>query len=82
MTAKSTPTDLVPIEVVAKELGTTEISVLMHIKRKLLSAREVDGAWLVSRESLEHFRRNGQITEGRELCRSACANRGGCSSCG
>jgi hypothetical protein len=54
----------------------------MHIKRKLLAAREIDGAWLVSRESLEHFRQNGQGRQSLELCRSACAKKGGCSSCG
>ena len=82
MTTKSAPKDLVPIEEVAKELGTTVLSVLMHIKRNLLAAREVDGAWLVSRESLEHFRQNGQDRKGLDLCQSACTKKGGCSSCG
>jgi hypothetical protein len=82
MTTKSPPTDLVPIEAVAKELETTVLSVLMHIKRKLLAAQEVDGAWLVSRESLEQFRRDGSSREDLALCRSACASKGGCGSCG
>lgn len=79
MAAKPSQTDLVPIEEVAKELGTTVISVLMHIKRKRLIGREVDGAWQVSRESMVHF---CQERQGLELCRSACAKKGGCSSCG
>jgi hypothetical protein len=82
MTTKSPPTDLVPIEAVATELETTVLSVLMHIKRKLLAAREIDGAWLVSRESLDQFRRDGQSREGLALCRSACASKGECGSCG
>ena len=82
MTAKMTSTDFLPIEEAAKELGTTVLSVLMHIKRKLLVAREVDGVWLVSRESLEDFCRDGQGRASLELCRSACAKGGHCSSCG
>lgn len=82
MSAKLSQTDLVPIEEVAKELGTTVISVLMHIKRKRLIGREVDGAWQVSRESMVHFCQEGQERQGLELCRSACAKKGGCSSCG
>jgi hypothetical protein len=64
------------------ELETTVLSVLMHIKRKLLVAREIDGAWLVSRESLDRFRLDGQSGEGLALCRSACSSKGGCGSCG
>jgi hypothetical protein len=81
MPTKSSLTDLVPIEAVAKELETTVLSVLMHIKRKVLAAQEIDGAWLVSRESLEHFRQPGQGRQSLELCRSATAKKGGCGSC-
>jgi hypothetical protein len=82
MAAQSPPPDFVSIEEVANELGTTVISVLMHIKRNLLAAREIDGAWLVSRESLDQFQLDGQSREGLALCRSACASKGGCGSCG
>lgn len=82
MAAKLSQADLVPIEEAAKELETTVISVLMHIKRKRLVGQEVDGVWQVSRKSLEHFCRDGQGRESLELCRSACAKGGHCSSCG
>jgi len=82
MTKPQTTPDFVSIEDVAKALETTELNVLMHIKRKLLAAQEADGVWQVTRESLEHFLRTGKDRQGVELCRSSCAKKGGCTTCG
>jgi len=82
MTKPQLNPDFVSIEDVAKALKTTELNVLMHVKRKLLVAEEAHGTWHVSRESLERFIQSGKDLQGVELCRSSCAKKGGCTSCG
>jgi len=68
---------LVTLGEAARELGTTELNVLLHIKRGLLAGREVDGAWHVVRTGLDTLRaRRG--AGGGALCRPAC---GSCTSC-
>lgn len=81
MAIKESEPGLVPVERVAQELGTTALSVLMHIKRKVLDGREIEGAWYVTGESLASYSREGH-EKGRTLCRSSCAAGSGCSTCG
>jgi len=82
MTMNAENPGLVPVEEVAKELGTTPLNVMMHIKRKLLEAREIEGQWFVTAESLENYRRDGEARPGSALCSQPCSSKSGCGSCG
>jgi hypothetical protein len=69
--------ELVTLGEAARGLETTELNVLLHIKRGLLAGREVDGAWHVVRSGLETLRaRRG--AGGEPICRPTCC---GCTSC-
>ncbi|WP_432822168.1 hypothetical protein [Trichloromonas sp.] len=82
MSADNDCSNLVPIDEAATQLGTTELSVLMHIKRKLIAGQEIDGQWFIDGASLDAY----AVAHGgasRSLCRSHCSKAGGCgSSCG
>ena len=65
----------------ATALGVTPLNVLMHVKRKMIEAEEVDGQWIVSRKSLAEFLTT-RSDEDPPLCESQCSKKGGCSSCG
>ncbi len=70
-----------PLAEVAARMKSTELNVLMHIKRGLLDGEERDGRWYVTPASLETFiaRSNG------EKKTVVCATRQcgkGCGSCG
>jgi hypothetical protein len=75
--------EMVAAEEAAKAMQTTVLSVMMHIKRKLLDGQELDGRWYVSAASLAAFlaRRGGETAP--VVCRSGCAaKKGGCAACG
>ena len=73
----------VPAAEAAQAMATTELNVLMHIKRSLLDGREVQGAWYVSSESLAAFREKDGGEKIRVVCKPGCAaSKGGCGSCG
>jgi hypothetical protein len=75
--------ELVAAEEAAQMMGTTELNVLMHIKRGLLAGREEDGSWYVTGESLTAFRKKSGGEKAQVVCRTGCAaKKGGCSSCG
>jgi hypothetical protein len=81
MTTTQNPAHQLSLEAAAQRLGTTPLNVLMHIKRRLLTAEERDGAWYVDPASLAAL----QLEQGgadKSLCRSQCAASGGCKSCG
>ncbi len=65
----------------AKALGATPLNVLMHVKRKMIEAQEVEGQWIISRKSLETFL-STRSEEDQPLCESHCSKKGGCGSCG
>lgn len=44
-----------PISTAAKALQTTELNILMHIKRGKLSGIEKNGQWYLSRQSFDDF---------------------------
>ncbi|WP_155890790.1 hypothetical protein [Desulfuromonas sp. TF] len=70
--------EMIGIEEAARQLGSTSLNTLMHIKRGLLKGIEADGAWLVDRRSLEALlektadRKTGHV----------CTRRHACSGCG
>jgi hypothetical protein len=73
----------VPAQGAAQLMGTTELNVLMHIKRGFLKGREEEGAWYVSSESLAAFREKGGGAKAQVVCKTGCAaKKGGCGSCG
>lgn len=81
MSIRPHETDQLPLETAARQLGTTPLSVLMHIKRGLLLAEEHDGRWQVDAASLQALRLSlGGAA--KSLCRSQCAAAGNCKSCG
>lgn len=72
-------TEYLPIAEVAKELATTEIKILMLIKRKALEGELVEGAWYVTVTSLKEFDPTAyepQLPSCRSSCKSATC---GCS---
>ncbi len=70
--------ELLPVADVAKEMKTTPLNVLMHIKRGLLTGEEIDGAWYVPADSLaSYLSEQGEAAHG-SLCKSHCKH--GCSS--
>jgi hypothetical protein len=75
--------EMVAAEEAAKAMQTTVLSVMMHIKRKLLDGYELDGKWYVGAASLAAFlaQRGGETAP--VVCRSGCAaKKGGCTACG
>lgn len=68
---------LIPIEDAARELRTTSVNVYMHIKRKLIVGREVDGEWFIEADSFARFlaQSGGKATG---LIRKHCQKGGGC----
>ena len=74
--------ELVSIGEAAKVLGTTELNVLMHIKRGLLKGTEgPEGGWQVNAASLAALRAQGASTKGQVVCATSHCGKGGCSSC-
>ena len=73
---------LVPLGEAARSLETTELNVLMHIKRGLLQGVEmVDGGWQVTVASLAALLAEGAGKKGDVVCPPSCGKGGGCSSC-
>lgn len=81
MTISDATPGLVPVEDVAKELGTTALNVMMHIKRRLLAGREIEGKWYITGESLAQYRLEGAERSGLTLCSQSCSSKSGCGSC-
>ncbi|MBN2645009.1 MAG: hypothetical protein JXR59_05995 [Desulfuromonadaceae bacterium] len=65
----------------SQQMQTTELHVLMHLKRGFLDGVEQDGSWYVSRESLERLL-NKEAPEKETVihCKSHCGRGcgGGC----
>lgn len=80
-TRNAEPTWL-PIAEAARELGTTPLNVLMHIKRGSLVGQESAGVWQVDAASLLVLLDQRDRGDLSAVCRSACSRAGGCTSCG
>ena len=68
------------LDKVAERMRTTELNVLMHIKRGLLNGEELDGKWYVSEESLAGFM--AALDQGKKpvVCKTGHCGKG-CGSC-
>lgn len=73
-------TERLPVAVVAEQLKTTPLNVLIHIKRGLLQGCEENGVWLVERHSLEMFMAKTGGSKAKGVCSSVCADRHACGS--
>ena len=78
MTEKTT---LLPLDQVARQMGTTELNVLMHIKRNKLKAEEQNGKWFVHEASLNAFLASPERAETVVSCKVHCCG-SACGSCG
>jgi hypothetical protein len=73
----------VAVEDAVQLLETTRINLMMQIKRGLLKGQEVDGVWVVERDSLLAAKQGGKVDQGKVLAAHACAKAGQCGgSCG
>jgi len=73
-------TEMISVAEVATIIKTTNLNVMMHIKRGLLSGTEINGIWYVSPDSLTKFLNQSDGAMAGSLCKSSCNE--GCSSCG
>lgn len=73
----------VDITDVAKLLNTTQLNVLMHIKRGLLRGSEEEGGWMIDQESLDAFLAMSGGVKSEDVCASGCAKKHACGGgCG
>ena len=71
------PNNMLALNEVARKMATTELHVLMHIKKGLIQAQEIEGKWYVEPESLKQFEQNAAPDRSSIIqCRKHC---GGCS---
>ncbi len=70
----------IPLSEAANRLKSTPLNVLMHIKRELLIAEEIDGSWYVDTASLEDFLAKRKDASQEPVCQSSCTHK--CPSCG
>jgi len=65
----------------ASRLGTTEVSVLMHLRAGKFAGAQEEGRWRVDLESLEAFLADGGGAD-KKLCKSHCAGKSANCACG
>lgn len=71
--------EMVSVESVATELGTTKLNILMHLKKGILTGEERDGVWLVTSESVEEYKLSHPGERADSLCTSGCKKASACS---
>jgi len=75
--------EMIPVEEAARRLQTTQLNVLMHLKRGLLQGVEEDGAWQIDAQSLVELQAKTGGTKAEGVCSSGCSRKHSCgSSCG
>ena len=63
----------------AQLLKTTQVNILMHVRRGLLEQVEVDGLWYITIASLEGFVSENGVRKSDRVCASGCARHAACS---
>ncbi len=81
MASKQTATADMTVDEVAEALESTRVNVLLFIKRGFLKGHEMQGEWMVNRESFAVFADSEAGRSGRAPCQSTCSRAGGCGSC-
>ncbi len=72
--------EYLPVSEAAEEFGTTHLGILMLIKEGALKGTQEGEEWLVTRESLDCFRKHGGDLRVQARCRTSCG--GNCGSHG
>jgi ADP-ribosyl-[dinitrogen reductase] hydrolase len=72
--------ETIPLDQAALQLQTTPLNLLMHIKRGLIKATEIDGVWMVCLKSLESFAAENNNQKAADLCSSGCSKADSCGS--
>ena len=70
---------LVLLDDAAERMETTELNVLMHLKRGFLAGEEKHGQWYVYETSLKDFLVANSNSKVEVVCQSSCCGNG-CSS--
>ena len=74
---------LLTLSKTAQLLKTTQVNVLMHVRKGLLEQVEEDGLWYVTIDSFEAFVSQHGIRKSDSVCASGCGRHASCgSSCG
>ncbi len=74
---------LLTLSKTAQLLKTTQVNVLMHVRKGLLDQVEKDGLWYVTIDSFETFVSQNGIRKSDSVCASGCGKHASCgSSCG
>lgn len=68
------------LEQAAELLSTTAMSVLMHLKHRLIVGIEVNGQWYVNLESLNAYRLQHPQSH-KTLCKKHSCQHSACHSC-
>jgi hypothetical protein len=66
--------EYLPVSAAAERLATTEMKVLMLLKRKVLTGGLIDGSWLVTTDSLAAYQPPAVGTADGLACRSSCGS--------
>lgn len=69
--------NMIPVAEAASMMETTEINILIHINRGLLSGEECEDGWFINADSLKKLMNSSGKSE--MVMKSHC---GSCSSCG
>jgi hypothetical protein len=71
---------MIPIAEAASHMGTTEMNILIHIRRGLLAGEECDGNWFIDADSLAKLMNKSGCDKTDVIVKNSCA---GCSgNCG
>lgn len=71
---------MLPISKAAEIMHTTELNVLMHIKRGHLQGTEADGIWMIDVASLEELLTRTGGVKADDICASGCSKKHSCGS--
>lgn len=71
-------TQYLPIAAAAKQLATTELRILMLVKRDTLAGELVEGEWYISAASIAGYDASAEAASAVPACRTSCT----ASSCG
>jgi len=62
----------------AQLLKTTQVNILMHVRKGLLKQVEKDGIWYITIASLEGFVSENGVRKSDRVCASGCSRHASC----
>lgn len=75
MTETNDPAGYVALAGAARQLSTTEMKILMLLKRHALDGALFDGSWFVTSDSIARFDKDAAAAEAPQ-CRTSCSSAG------